>query len=164
MKLVNKSLYWERERNSIQVPCFLISWSKVWGEVSTVCVIINQSHAVTEECQRKFWRRINGLYSGKAKVFWIEVESEEGQRGDSWHHWCALIEQNYECTEWQVLRCVISILSQTRKQVFSHYRGEGGFEGQRHVLTSNILPRKILKNWVVWDCISYVLKWKSSFN
>ena len=30
------------------------------------------------------------------------------------------IEQNYECTELQVLRCVISILAQTRKQVFSH--------------------------------------------
>ena len=163
MKLVNKSLYWEQERNSIQVPCFLISWSKVWGEVSTVCVIINRSHAVTEECQRKFWRRINGLYSGKAKVFWREVESEEGQRGDSWHHWCAFSDR----TELWVYKFYVAWFPSLPRLVNRFFRirgGEGGFEGQRHLLTSNILLRKILKNWVVWDCISYVLKWKSSFN
>ena len=58
-------------------PCFLISWSKVWGEVSTVCVVINWSHAVIEEYRRKFSRKVNGLYPGKAKVLWREVESEE---------------------------------------------------------------------------------------
>ena len=58
-------------------PCFLISWSKAWGGVSTVCVIINRSQEVTEECRRKFSRKVNELYPGKAKVLWREVESEE---------------------------------------------------------------------------------------
>ena len=38
----------------------------------------------------------------------------------------SVIEQNYECTELQVLRCVISILAQTRKQVFFALEGGGG--------------------------------------
>ena len=42
----------------------------------------------------------------------------------------SVIEENYECTELQVLRCVISILAQTRKQVFSHKRGEGGLRAK----------------------------------
>ena len=37
----------------------------------------------------------------------------------------SVIEQNYECTELQVLRCVISILAQTRKQVFFALEGGG---------------------------------------
>ena len=76
--LSTKAYYIENEKEILsKFPCFLISWSKVWGEVSTVCVVINWSHAVIEEYRRKFSRKVNGLYPGKAKVLWREVESEE---------------------------------------------------------------------------------------
>ena len=105
--LSTKAYYIENEKEILsEFPCLLISWSKVWGEVSTVCVVINRSHAVTEECRRKFSRKVNGLYPGKAKVLWREVESEEGQRGDSWHHWCAFRDR----TELWVYRVASSTL------------------------------------------------------